>query len=258
MKRQTFFGQILVLALMVALGGAVGVATVLRAGAQESVGDAANAGATGGCRDLPVEAAAGAANEDPVDLVIVYDKSGSMEFDTLCYGCWGSSAEPSAEPYLGGYIYPLPWSDHTMDAADHCADACGEDDYSYYDSTYDVNDCNYRHRTYTSRYWIVIEAEEYSAINASYERGAYTPGKTYWVMQHNGHNAYYRDGSIRGAYLTHHPYYVSGDRLGVSCAENAVEDGVCKYGMSVGPFQAPRADYDFYAPRSGTNTYCNL
>ena len=211
-----------------------------------------------GFSHFPVEATAMGENITSVDTVIVYDESGSMEFDTLCYGCW----EPVAgQMYPDGTIYPLHWSDTTIASADHCASACGEGDYQNYDSTYEYNDCNYRHRTYTSRYWIVIEAEEYSELystspnwGADYHRYAYTPGKTYWVMQHNGHGAYYRDGSIRGAYLTHHPYYVADyGKLGVSCVQSAVEnDEVCKYGIGSGPFAAPRADYDFYAPQTGT------
>jgi uncharacterized repeat protein (TIGR01451 family) len=251
-RGQRFFGRILVLVLVVAVGGAVGVATVLRASAQGDVDDAADDGAAGGCRDLPVEVAVEAANEDPVDLVIVYDKSGSMEFDTLCYGCWGSSAEPSAEPYLAGYIYPLPWSDHTMVSADHCADACGEGDYYYYDSTYDVNDCNYRHRTYTDTMYTIIEAEEYSGLSVDYNGWGFTPYYTFWVMQRNDQGAYARD--IRGAYLSHHPYaeYSQTPGLGVACTWDDLTNGeVCRRDLPVGgPFAAPRADYVFYAPRS--------
>ncbi|MFQ6099718.1 MAG: pilus assembly protein TadG-related protein [Anaerolineae bacterium] len=217
-----------------------------------------------GFTHFPVEATAEAENITSIDTVIVYDKSGSMEFDTLCYGCW----EPVAgQMYPGGDIYPLHWSEITTMTADHCAGwntetqtyDCGN--YTSYDSTYDHNNCNYRHHTQTSRYWIVIEAEEYSRLSVDYHRYAYTPGKTYWVVQHNGHGALYgRPGAVHGAYLTHHPYYVfdEGDRevdLGVSCVQSAVEDGVCKYGVPGGPFKAPRADYDFYAPGSGTHTY---
>ena len=77
-----------------------------------------------GFRTVPVRASAEAENISNIDTVIVYDKSGSMEYDTLCYGCW----EQSADQYPSGYIYPLPWSGYTMDSADHCASACGEDD----------------------------------------------------------------------------------------------------------------------------------
>ena len=39
------------------------------------------------------------------DVVLVLDQSGSMEFHTLCYGCWGPV---SGVDYPGGNIYSLP------------------------------------------------------------------------------------------------------------------------------------------------------
>jgi len=108
MKTQRAWRQVTVLALLVVLGGAVG--------AEEQ--------------------------RPEVDIVIVYDKSGSMEFDTLCYGCW----EPSEEQYPNGYIYPLHWSDSTIESADHCA-------------------TNNRYHERGGEYYIVIEAEEYSRLS---------------------------------------------------------------------------------------------
>ncbi len=206
---------------------------------------------------IPVAAKAEAENISNIDTVIVYDKSGSMEFDTLCYGCW----EQSADPYPSGNIYPLPWSSHTKDSADHCASggsdpsACGTSPYYHYNGSYDVNDCSYRDRSYTDRYYIVIEAEEYSrfADSSDYHTWGYTPYYTFWVIQRNGKGAYARDS--RGSYLSHHPYYdyyVSGTGLGVSCTwDDLVNGGVCRRDLPAGgPFAAPRADYDFFAPQN--------
>jgi Flp pilus assembly protein TadG len=210
-----------------------------------------------GFRTIPVQASAEAENISNIDTVIVYDKSGSMEYDTLCYGCW----EQSDDQYPNGYIYPLPWSDHTIASADHCANTCDESDYHYYDGTYDVSDCNYRHRTYTDTTYTVIEAEEYSGVSVPYETWGYTPHYTFWVMQRNEYNDYHgRDvGAMgrdsRGAYLSHHPYaeYRSGSGLGVACTWDDLNDGeICRRdpdNIKAGPFPAPRADYGFYAPR---------
>jgi Flp pilus assembly protein TadG len=200
-----------------------------------------------GFRSIPVEASAEAENISNIDTVIVYDKSGSMEYDTLCYGCW----ERSDEQYPEGYIYPLQWSQHTTATADHCAVGCGDGDYHYYDSNYDVNDCNYRHRIYTDTIYTVIEAEEYSRLSVDYHDWGYTPYYTFWVMQRNDRGAYGRD--ARGAYLGHHPYSEYGPTtgLGVACTWSDLNDGeYCQRGLPAGgPFPAPRADYDFFVPQ---------
>jgi len=189
-----------------------------------------------GFRYMAVEATAEAENISNIDTVIVYDKSGSMEFDTLCYGCW----EPSDEQYPSGHIYPLPWSDSTIASADHCA-----------------TDDRYHERS--GEVYVVIEAEDYSRLSADYHDWGYTPYYSFWVLQRNSYNEYWdaqvgaygRDG--RGAYLSHHPYanYIDTSGLGVPCTWDDLNNGeYCRRGLPAGgPFPAPRVDYDFYAPR---------
>lgn len=208
-----------------------------------------------GFSSIPVKASAEAENISNIDTVIVYDKSGSMEYDTLCYGCW----EQSDEQYPGGNIYPLQWSGTTTATADHCAAACGETDYQQYNATYDFNDCNYRHRTYPDRTYTIIEAEEYSRVSVDYHNWGYTPYYTFWVIQRNTYNYYHnrnvdaRGRDTRAAYLSHHPYnsYRAGTGLGVPCRWSDLTNGeICRSGLPAGgPFPAPRADYDFFAPR---------
>lgn len=240
-----------------------------------------------GFRRLPVEATAEAENINNLDIVLVYDRSGSMEFDTLCYGCWeaqGQKSNPSASPCANpdGCIYPLLWSTVSPTAtAAHCANSMT---YVSYDSNFNRNDLNYRHKVYTNRYYIVIEAEEYSYAKeeADYHPSGYIPYKTFWVIQRNPYNwstktkvdATYRD--TRGAYLSHHPYANAQSTqggLGVACTwsdlttpdprcgnpGNTRTDYACcrrvwSPGSPVpgGPFPAPRVDYDFYAPVATT------
>jgi hypothetical protein len=190
-----------------------------------------------GFRYMSVEATAEAENISNIDTVIVYDKSGSMEFDTLCYGCWEQRLD---EQYPSGSIFPLPWSDSTIALADHCAT-----DDRYYERNGEV--------------YVVIEAEEYSRLSADYHAWGYTPYYSFWVLQRNDYNefwntqvgAYGRDG--RGAYLSHHPYanYIDTSGLGVPCTWDDLNNGeYCRRGLPAGgPFPAPRVDYDFYAPR---------
>lgn len=220
-----------------------------------------------GFDQLPVEAVAEAENISDIDTVIVYDDSGSMEFDTRCYGCW----EPDPDSmYPDGTIYPLHWSDSSIANADHCASDCGDANRSPYGSTqYWVNDCNYRYRyevwdddigdyvwgSWSDLYYTVIEAEEYSKIDPDYHTYGFTPYYTYWVMQHNDKGAYYR--TDRGAYLSHHPYASLSnhvDGLGVPCTWDDLTDGeICRRNLPVGgPYAAPRADYDFRAPAGDT------
>jgi hypothetical protein len=200
-----------------------------------------------GFRYVPVEATAEAENISHLDIAIVYDRSGSMEYDTVCYGCWG----PSDEQYPDGNIYPLLWSGSTIASADHC----GTDDL-YHESG--------------DEYYIVVEAEEYSRLNlggADYTRAITTPYHTYWAVQRNEENEWANEGAGepvgakgrdgRGAYLSHHPFpnYRDTTGLGVSCelGDLRAEGELCRSDMpdgAGGPFPAPRAEYDFYAPRA--------
>ncbi len=211
-----------------------------------------------GFSHFPVEATAEAENVTRIDTVLVYDRSGSMENETLCYGCW----EPDSDKlYPSGTIFPLNWSDDLSATVKHCANECEEADYVAYtpDTDYDVNDCNYRHRD-NDEYYIVIEAEEYSSINVDYHRDYYETYKTYWVVQRNEINERFvsddkpwkiedvgamgRGG--RGAYLSHHPYRDAGEGmgyLGVSCTYSDLEDG-----KMCGSFPAPQVDYKFQVP----------
>ena len=192
-----------------------------------------------GFRYVSVEATAEAENISNIDTAIVYDQSGSMEFDTLCYGCW----EPSEEQYPNGQIYPLHWSDTTIESADHCA-------------------TGNRYHERGGEYYIVIEAEEYSRLNESLDPEGLAPHYTFWVLQRNAYNAEDADEPVpvgargrdeRGAYLSHHPFanYMDTSGLGVPCTWGDLTSGeYCRRDLPAGgPFPAPRADYDFYAPR---------
>jgi hypothetical protein len=203
-----------------------------------------------GFRHVPVEATAQAENISNIDTVIVYDRSSSMEYDTVCYGCW----EPSDEQYPNGTIYPLYWADHIEPLPDHCLT-----DNSYYDLGGEI--------------YIVIEAEEYSRLNVSgadYTRAITTPYHTYWALQRNDYNewagepvgALGRDAydmvTFSGAYLAHHPFpnFIETTGLGVTCKLDGVVNGeyACRTGLpeGAGPFPAPRADYEFDVPRADT------
>jgi hypothetical protein len=229
-----------------------------------------------GFRRVPVEGSAEAENINNLDVVIVYDKSWSMEYDTLCYGCWepwGTDA-PGTDNDCNdpdGCLYPLKWSKVSTTTARHC-DAS---DTAYNCSSVSGYTCNGERyqRTSDSRYYVVLEAEEYSSYDtrADYHSWQYTPYRTFWVMQRNYYNF---DSSIlvgaqgrdsRGAYISHHPWPAgSTTGFGVTCQWadvismgqdgegpdcNSTDPDVLEFG---GPFPAPRVDYQFKAPSSDT------
>ena len=185
-----------------------------------------------GMNNLPAIASATAENINNLDIVIVFDRSGSMEFDTLCYGCWDD--DPST-PYRGGIIYPLPWGGPPDGDPAHCGPL---QPYSYGGERY-----------------FFIEAEEYSLVDQPpYNRLLYNYYSTYWILQRNGHGATARSGN--GAYIMHMPFpdqsSGSAGYYGVSCRRTDIQhDGSCNTTAPL-THQAPRADYDFVIPNDAS------
>jgi hypothetical protein len=236
-----------------------------------------------GFRRIPVEGAAEAENINNLDVVIVYDESGSMEYDTLCYGCWdpwGTNAPGTANDCNDpdGCLYPLKWSKGGPTATPNHCETGHTIDPNYHDGTsgwyFTRTDEYYQRNSGDHDYYIIIEAEEYSYYDerADYHQWQYSPYRTFWVMQRNAYNwdsgrdvgAKGRDS--RGAYVSHHPWpnedNTSG--YGVSCqwsdVTSAGYDGNGPYCDSSdtqvmefgGPFPVPRVDYVFTVPDSGT------
>lgn len=187
-----------------------------------------------------------------VDVVLALDSSGSLEFDTLCFGCW---VPGDGLNYPDGQRNPLPWDVDEDGAPDHCAGSAPVQ--------------------YDDRQYVVIEAEEYSQSTPSYNRNLYTLGKTYWVIQRNGGRnlddygiPYYLlngdgAGSLGrdelGSYVAYLPPRIAlgADGTGVPCVfEDIVNQGVCSTHPQViawgGPYPAPHVDYEFTVPISDT------
>jgi len=217
-----------------------------------------------GFSEVPVIGTATAENIKDLDVVLVFDKSGSMEFDTLCYGCWIPEAN---KEYPDGKPVPLRWDGAPDGSPYHCShDQDGDGDY-------DADDGN-GIKTINGDYYMVIEAEEYSRISNDYHRNT-SPGQgyTYWVMQRNGKitapntsylgdaGAYGRD--TQGAYIAHFPYVTGYNRsggAGVPCSWADLHDGyMCRRGDWItdrgGPYPAPRVDYDFTVPSDGSGSW---
>ncbi len=201
------------------------------------------------------------------DIALVLDDSGSMEYDTLCYGCWEPQGASGCTED-GGCIYPLPWGQDPSNppvAPDHCRTGNTYGDYSGGGMTYTHRDEYYRATSGSQHYYIVIEAEEYSSYSelADYHDWAYAPYRSYWVIQRNPYNDYYGQAvgtmgrDARGGYVSHHPFadYQYTTAFGVSCEWSAVNSPGANCRNSLpggGPYPAPRVDYEFQVPATGT------
>ena len=108
---------------------------------------------------IPVKGSATAENINHLDIALVFDRSGSMEFDTLCYGCWTAA---TGTEYPEGNRHPLPWDGDTNGQPDHCEGSTPW--------------------VYSGNKYIIIEAEEYGMLSNAYNRDLYTQGYTYWVL----------------------------------------------------------------------------
>jgi hypothetical protein len=150
------------------------------------------------------------------DVALAFDRSGSMQEGTRCYGCWDADPE---QPYPVGTTYPLPFGYHCQPS-----DPLGYQNYWY----------------------IVIEAEHYSSyeVVADYHYVYTEYPKTWWAMQRQpGVNTSGPD--ERGAFMKVGPHSAA------ALHYNTIADIV--FATDPDPFFAtPRLDYDFTVPAPGT------
>jgi hypothetical protein len=150
------------------------------------------------------------------DVALALDRSGSMQEDTRCYGCWDADPE---QPYPTGITYPLYFGEHCQPSEP---------------------------LRFTNYWYVVIEAEHYSRYEAAADyHYAYTEyPKTWWTMQRQpGVNTSGPD--ERGAFVKVGPHSEGAMHY------NTVADIV--FPTDADPFfTTPRLDYDFTVPVSGT------
>ena len=174
-----------------------------------------------------------------VDAVLVLDRSGSMEFDTICYGCWEvdegdgydyTAWSPGNEYSMGdgergGVAHPLSYPH------DLCSGA------PYWD-------------TYSSQTYIVIEAEHYTQNWPTFDPGYRLKESSYWGLQRNGRGTTTvggcsgEDGEVAGCggYMQHNPFaYVTEDQVYTADPDD-------DYGYYT---KAPQLIYDFRVPGPG-------
>jgi Mg-chelatase subunit ChlD len=147
-----------------------------------------------GFQEVPASDTAVAQNITNLDIVLVFDNSGSMQGDTICYECWDEfTNDVDTYPYpANGYFYPISY---TLMINNNLCSALSE---PYVDGS--------------SRRYIMIEAELYSRNNSSWYRETRQTGVGYWALQ-RGTTGSLRSSSIEGdrsAHVAHHPYWTYG------------------------------------------------
>lgn len=231
-----------------------------------------------GFRRVPVWDEAIAQNITNLDVAIVFDISGSMQFDTVCYGCYEIYGDGSQDwvdlthtDYPNpSFVNPIP-SDHLPEGTltDPNHGGVGDNDGNLCEGR-DGNTVDY----YTglgagSRRFIIIEGELYS-LNTSVLYGPLRqPGSGYWAIQHtnwrsvhrmegenwdpdtsyqvgatpilytNPTNLYTNSPYTTGSWVSHHPY--------VSWAIGAIPFGhdYTLAEVQADPDGAPSLEYDF-------------
>jgi len=147
------------------------------------------------------------------DIALIFDISGSMQYDIVCHGCYeqfgdGDPGRPELPwPYLNyGYdypiygpiaayphtfIHPLPIDHLPRDAYDGTDNGgIGNNDPGEADDGLcygrDDNEVGYVEITGGGdpQFFIVIEAELYTRNNSSYQTAFRQPGQGYWAVQH--------------------------------------------------------------------------
>lgn len=183
-----------------------------------------------GFRTVPAEDSAIAQNITNLDIALVFDNSGSMQGDTICYNCWlETTNDVNTFPFpRNGVFYPISY---TLVMTRNLCSPTAED---YVDGS--------------SRRYVIMEAELYSRNDSSYYRETRQTGAGYWALQ-RGTTGSARSSSVEGnrsAHVAHHPYWTYGQSsppaplFGRFYTLQDAQNGF-----------APRLDYDFTVRWSG-------
>jgi Flp pilus assembly protein TadG len=184
-----------------------------------------------GYRTVPAQDTAIAQNITNLDIVVVFDRSGSMQGDTICYQCWQETTNDVARyPFPTNGVYnPISY---TLVMSRNLCSNTPED---YVDSN--------------GRRYVIIEAELYSRNDSSYYRETRQTGVGYWALQ-RGTTGSGRSSSVEGnrsAHVAHNPYWTYGQPVppaplfGRFYTLQDAQRGV-----------SPRLEYDFRVGWSGT------
>lgn len=143
-----------------------------------------------GFREVPVEDTATAENLSSLDVMIVFDVSGSMEDQTICQDCWvRTSYEPNWPN--NGYVNPYPYdkslSDNNPPSGGQVQNQSVPNSFlcTAYPPQPFIPDTN------PTLKYLTLEAELYSRNVSDWGLDVRTPGQGFWAMQ----RASYRSGN---------------------------------------------------------------
>lgn len=230
-----------------------------------------------GFSEVPVQDEAIAQNVTNLDVAVVFDISGSMQFDTICYGCYemygdGTTSWKSLDldPDFPDpdFIHPIPTDHLPATSVSSSISGVGENE-GQLCAERDDNLVSYYNVTSgsTTRRYIIIEAELYSK-NSSILAGPFRePGRGFWAIQHTNYRTIGRmEGSTwdpsgtyseystygvgatpilptytRSSWVSHHPYVTW-----------SIEDEEVPFGhnytlaeVQENPTDVPSLEYDF-------------
>lgn len=189
---------------------------------------------------VPVSDVAIAQTVDNLDVSVVFDVSGSMQFDTICLGCYepygdgntswtnlATTPDYSLDYPNPAYFHPIPTNHLPNKDLDGSPGGAGLNSGQLCFGR-DGNGTGYYSGSgggSGTRRFVIIEAELYSANNSIYDRSFRQPGRGYWAVQHsswrttarmlNNHDpdTSYGTGArpilpaySRGSWVAHHPF----------------------------------------------------
>ncbi len=132
---------------------------------------------------VPVQDAAVAENLSSLDVMVVFDVSGSMEDQTVCHDCWVRTSYGPAQYPDNGYFNPIPYNpawavSGTGNQSIPASALCTAPPSPFTVGTYK---------------YLTLEAELYSHEEGNWSLDARTPGQGFWVIQRgsrlSGNNA---------------------------------------------------------------------
>ncbi|MCL4301589.1 MAG: TadE/TadG family protein [Anaerolineae bacterium] len=133
-----------------------------------------------GFRSVPVEDTSTAENLTSLDVIVVFDISGSMEDQTICTDCWVRTSYNPDWPN-NGYFNPLPYWEQWKNSASGGAAATGNQSIPNSDLCTLALPKPFITNTYK---YLTLEAELYSAVGGGdWGLDVRTPGNGFWSIQ---------------------------------------------------------------------------
>ncbi len=178
----------------------------------------------------------------PLDVVVVMDRSDSMNYDTICFNCFERN-QPDQVSNPDYVNYPDNGVRHTVFSATLTSNLCGD--------TLDPTE-------YDGDHYQILEAELYSQNSSTWERAFRGPGQGYWAINRLWTDTWKPPPNIDTSWdapgaVSHHPFVTFTDNmpssplLGRFYTLADAQNGI-----------APRLEYDFALPASWNGNMAHI